>query len=150
MACIFSLVGFESATALGGEAKSPMRNIPKRGDLEPDRHGLFMVFMSYVEVFGTGATPRRSAHRAPLNTLAQSTGSWLPDPDLPRGHGSFFSLSLSCLNAGARIIYPMARHGLPAPAGQGPPTNRTPHVAITVYIVLMFLIPTFLRSSPTR
>src|SRR5580693_8015081 len=29
VACIFSLVGFESATALGGEAKNPRRNVPR-------------------------------------------------------------------------------------------------------------------------
>jgi len=56
---------------------------------------------------------------------------------------SFFGLSLSCLNAGARIMFPMGEHGVfPRQAGQVHPKNGTPHVAITAYIVIMFLIPT--------
>ena len=53
VACIFSLVGFESATALGGEAKHPKRNIPKAVIASLICTGLFMVFMAYVEVAGT-------------------------------------------------------------------------------------------------
>ena len=38
MVCIFSLVGFESATALGGEARNPLRNVPRAvlASLDPD------------------------------------------------------------------------------------------------------------------
>jgi hypothetical protein len=41
VACIFSLVGFESATALGGEARNALQTIPKAviwSDLEPHPH----------------------------------------------------------------------------------------------------------------
>jgi amino acid transporter len=51
--CIFSLVGFESATTLGGEAKNPLKNVPRAVVLSLLITGAFMVFMSYVEVFGT-------------------------------------------------------------------------------------------------
>ena len=48
---------------------------------------------------------------------------------------SFFSLTLSCLNAGSRIMYPMAQHGIfSGHLGRAHATNRTPHVAVTVYI----------------
>ncbi len=59
---------------------------------------------------------------------------------------SFFGLSLSCLNAGSRIIYPMARHGIfSGHLGKAHTTNRTPHIAITVYMMVIFLVPTFLE-----
>jgi amino acid transporter len=59
---------------------------------------------------------------------------------------SFFSLSLSCLNAGARIIYPMGEHLVfPRHLGRAHPKNGTPHVAITVYVAIMFAIPTVLE-----
>jgi amino acid transporter len=60
---------------------------------------------------------------------------------------SFFGLSLSCLNAGSRIIYPMARHGIfTGHLGRTHTTNRTPHVAITVYMALIFVVPTVLEA----
>lgn len=45
VACIFSLVGFESATALGGEAKNPLRNVPRAVIWSLILTGLFMVIM---------------------------------------------------------------------------------------------------------
>jgi amino acid transporter len=60
---------------------------------------------------------------------------------------SFFSLSLSCINAGARILYPMALHGaFPRAIGNAHDRNRTPHIAITVYTVLLFAIPTVMQA----
>ena len=53
VACIFSLVGFESATALSSEAKNPLRNVPRAVIWSLIITGAFMVIMGYVEVFGT-------------------------------------------------------------------------------------------------
>ena len=58
---------------------------------------------------------------------------------------SFFSLSLSCLNAGVPDHLPDGppRHLLGAP-GRAHATNRTPHIAITVYIGMIFAVPAIL------
>ena len=86
--CIFSLVGFESATTLGGEAKKPLRNVPRAVIWSLLITGAFMVFMSYVEVFATQhmgvslgslTTPLRTSRR--LTTSASSrfrlrSGRW--------------------------------------------------------------------------
>src|SRR6185312_15020628 len=58
VACIFSMVGFESATALGAEARNPLRTIPRAVIWSLILTGLFFVLMGYVEVFGTRASPR--------------------------------------------------------------------------------------------
>jgi len=153
VACIFSLVGFESATALGAEAKDGKRNVPRAVVASLLVTGAFMVFMAYVEVSGTSGyhTPL-SGIAAPLNTLAQLYGvSFFKIPVSIGAMVSFFSLSLSCLNAGARIMYPMARHGIfSGHLGRAHATNRTPHVAVTVYIGLIFAVPAFLMifSNP--
>ncbi len=148
VACIFSLVGFESATALGGEAKNPLKTVPKAVIWSLIATGLFFVFMSYVEVSGTShyGTPL-SGIAAPLNTLSEIYGvSWFKIPLSIGAMVSFFGLSLSCLNAGSRIIYPMARHGIfSGHLGRAHTTNRTPHIAITVYMAVIFLIPTILE-----
>lgn len=148
VACIFSLVGFESATALGSEAKNPLRNVPRAVLWSLILTGLFMVVMSYVEVFGTRhyGSPL-SAITAPLITLSQIYHvTFFKAPISLGAMISFFSLSLSCLNAGARILYPMGEHMVfPRHLGRAHQKNGTPHVAITVYIAIMFAIPTVLE-----
>jgi amino acid transporter len=145
VACIFSLVGFEAATTMGSEAKNPRKNLPRAVVASLLITGAFMVFMAYVEVSGTsnyGATWTS----APLNFLAQAYGvSWFRIPVSLGAMVSFFSLSLSCLNSGARIIFPMARHGIfSGHLGRAHATNRTPHVAVTIYIGMIFALPAFL------
>ena len=74
--------------------------------------GAFMVFMSYVEVFGARhyGTPLNDL-ALPLTTLSKIYGvSYFKIPVALGAMVSFFSLTLSCLNAGSRIIYPMAQH----------------------------------------
>src|SRR6202021_3599047 len=59
---------------------------------------------------------------------------------------SLFSPLPSCLNAGARILYPMGEHRVfPHQLGRAHPKNGTPHVALTVYIVIMLAIPVTLE-----
>jgi len=54
---------------------------------------------------------------------------------------SFFSLSLSCLNAGARIIFPLSGHGfLPKRAHVVHHKNMTPHVALASYGTVILLV----------
>jgi amino acid transporter len=145
VACIFSLVGFESATALGGEAKRATRNVPRAVVASLLITGAFMVFMAYVEIGGTG-NYGAAWTSAPLNYLAVAYNvSWFRIPVSIGAMVSFFSLTLSCLNAGSRIMYPMARHGIfSGHLGRSHATNRTPHVAVTVYIALIFALPAFL------
>jgi amino acid transporter len=147
--CIFSLVGFESATALGGEAKKPLVNVPRAVTWSLAIAGLFFVFVSYVEVLGSAhAGLTLSDLAAPLNALADAYHiSYLQAPISLGAMVSFFSLSLSCINAGARILYPMALHGaFPRAIGNAHDHNRTPHIAITVYTVVLFAIPTIMQA----
>ncbi len=146
--CIFSLVGFESATTLGGEAKNPLKNVPRAVVVSLLITGAFMVFMSYVEVFGTRhyGTPLNDI-ALPLTTLSKIYGvSFFKVPVALGAMVSFFSLTLSCLNAGSRIIYPMAQHTVfPKHLGRAHKDNQTPHIAITVYILAIVTIPLVLE-----
>ena len=153
--CIFSLVGFESATTLGSEAKRPLKNVPRAVICSLLITGAFMVFMSYVEVFGTRHAGTSLADiSAPLTELSRLYG--VTAFRIPVALGamvSFFSLTLSCLNAGSRIIYPMAQHMIfPKHLGRAHQENQTPHVAITVYIAVMVTVPLRARDlhQPTH
>jgi amino acid transporter len=146
--CIFSLVGFESATTLGGEAKNPLKNVPRAVVISLLVTGLFMVIMSYVEVFGTRhyGTPLNNI-ALPLTVLSKIYGvTFFKIPVALGAMVSFFSLTLSCLNAGSRIIYPMAGHTIfPKRLGRAHVENQTPHVAITCYILAIVTIPLVLE-----
>jgi amino acid transporter len=56
---------------------------------------------------------------------------------------SFFALAMSCLNAGSRVMFTMGRYGIfPISMGSSHKHNLTPHVAISVFAAIQFLIPT--------
>ncbi len=146
--CIFSLVGFESATTLGGEANNALRNVPRAVVWSLAFAGLFFVFVSYAEVLGTRHSGTSLADlAAPLNTLADiDKVGFFKAPISLGAMVSFFSLSLSCINAGSRILYPMALHGVfPHRVGSSHDRNQTPHVAITVFTIAAFAIPTVMQ-----
>ncbi len=141
---IFSLVGFECATAFGEEAKNPLKTIPRAVIVSLLLTGLFFVIVAYTEVLGfAGYKTTLDKVDAPLNVLAELVSMpWLKAPVSIGAMVSFFSLALSCLNSGARIFYPMARHGIfPSAIGNAHETNETPHVAVTVMATLIFLVP---------
>ena len=142
---IFSLVGFECATAFGDEAKSPLKTIPRAVTLSLVISGVFFMFVTYTMVLGVrGYSQPLGSIDAPLTVLA--TMYHAPIFVVPLELGamlSFFALCLSCLNAGGRVIYAMGRHGvLHASTATSHATNETPHVAITIMSALAFLVPT--------
>jgi amino acid transporter len=145
---VFSLVGFESATTLGGEARKPLKNIPRAVIASLLLTGAFMVFMSYVEVFGAAhAHVSLSSLAAPLTFLSKAYGvGFFKVPVALGAMVSFFSLTLSCLNAGSRIIFSMSHHSVfPKSLGEVHPTNRTPYKAISTYIFLILGVPCVLE-----
>ena len=68
---IFSLVGFECATAFGDEAKDPLKSIPRAVWLSLVISGAFFVFVTYTMVMAVRgyATPLDQID-APLNVMA--------------------------------------------------------------------------------
>src|SRR5260370_23712789 len=98
---IFSLVGFECATAFGEEAKNPLKTIPRAVIVSLLLTGLFFVIVSYTEVLGfVGYKTTLDKVDAPLNVLAElGSMPWLKAPVSIGAMVSFFSLALSCLNS---------------------------------------------------
>jgi amino acid transporter len=141
---VFSLVGFECATAFGDEARNPLRTIPKAVYWSLIISGVFFVFVTYVEVMGTrGYSTPLDKIDAPLNVLAQLAHVPILEVILSLGAMvSFFALNLSTINAGARVIYAMGRHGLfHSSTADTHATNETPHVAVTAMALIAFSVP---------
>lgn len=142
---IFSLVGFECATAFGEEAKKPLVTIPRAVITSLLLTGAFFVFITYVETHAlAGNNPTLDNLDAPLSTLSENLGvKWMGVVISFGAMFSFFALAMSCMNAGARVLFTMGRYGIfPISIGSTHKHNLTPHVAITVFAILQFVVPT--------
>src|ERR1700722_10502399 len=142
---IFSLVGFECATAFGEESKRPLITIPRAVIASLLLTGAFFIFVTYVETHAlANNNPTLDQLSAPLTTLSENLGvKWMGVLTSIGAMISFFALALSCLNSGARILFTMGRYGLfPISIGSSHKKNLTPHVAITLFAMIQFLIPT--------
>jgi amino acid transporter len=142
---IFSLVGFESSTAFGEEAVNPLKTIPRSIIWSLIITAAFFVFITYVEVQGTaGYSTTLDKLGAPLTTLSQMYGVPFLGPITSFGAMvSFFALASSCMNAGSRVMFAMGRHEFfPTKVGVAHPKYGTPHVALTVFAIVMFSVVT--------
>jgi amino acid transporter len=145
---VFSLVGFESSTAFGEEAKDATKTVPKSIIWSLIVTGAFFVFVCYTEVLATnGYSSTLDKIDAPLSVMADlSQVSFLSLPLCFGAMVSFFALALSCMNAGARVMLAMGRHGIfHKVTSTTHAKHKTPHMALGVMAILMFVIATASR-----
>jgi amino acid transporter len=145
---VFSLVGFESSTAFGEEAKDATRTVPLSIIWSLIATGLFFMFVCYVEVLAThGYAKTLDQIDSPLSVIAEIYK--VPFLSLPLSAGamfSFFALALSCMNAGARVMVAMGRHGIYHSAtSRTHARHLTPHVALALMALSMFTVVTVAR-----
>jgi amino acid transporter len=140
---IFSFVGFESATAFGAEASSPLRTIPRAVIWSVIIAGAFFVLSIYAEILGLRDTkPPLDQLSAPLWSLADAMrAGYLKLPITIGAICSSFSVALACVNTGARILLPMADNGLlPRSLAAVHARYRTPYIALAATIAVMLAI----------
>jgi amino acid transporter len=132
---IFSFVGFESATALGHEAKEPLRTIPRAVLQCALGAGAFFILAAYAEVLGfRNAGLSLDKTDAPMHILANQVA--LPVLGLIIDAGamiSMFACLLACITAAARILLLMAHNRLvPMQLCRTHHRNETPHVGVLI------------------
>ncbi len=120
---ILILVGFESVTAMGEEAKDAKRDVPRAVLLSLAVQGCFCYFLEYFAAnyfLHNGYTmPMAAASGAPIGDQMVLVGSWLFGSYaagrafmLVQAFTVFLALigtTLSCLSTGARVTYAMGR-----------------------------------------
>jgi len=139
---IFSYVGYESATALGEEAKRPLVFIPRAVLLSALISGIFFVICSYTATLGfRGLAYPLDKSTAPFNDLANI--AHLPFMGILISIGAVVSMwacTLASINAASRVIFTMGRHGVfHGNLGLAHGKNETPHHAVTVCALLTFV-----------
>jgi amino acid transporter len=119
---ILILVGFESVTSMGGEAKNPTKHIPIAVIASLLIQGLACYLFEYFAAnyfLNSGYTMASAASSAaPIGDMMIIVGDGL----LGQGHGKYFMLAealtvffaligttLSCMNTGARVTYAMGK-----------------------------------------
>jgi basic amino acid/polyamine antiporter, APA family len=141
---ILILVGFESVTSMGGEARDAKRDIPIAVIVSLLVQGVFCYLIEYfaANYFLSSGYPMTTAtgSAAPIGDMMIVVGNAI----LGAGHGRTFMLieaftvflaiigtTLSCMNTGARVTYAMGKdQELPDHLGTLHAANLTPHRAI--------------------
>ncbi|HLY11950.1 MAG TPA: APC family permease [Planctomycetota bacterium] len=142
---ILILVGFESVTSMGEEARNAKRDIPIAVLLSLGIQGIFCYFIEYFAAnyfLNSGYTMTTAAGAtAPLGDMMQIVGTWLfgsPKAGwwfmFVQAISVFLALigtTLSCLSTGARVTYAMGRdEEVPSHFGMVHGKTLTPHRAI--------------------
>ena len=111
---IFSFVGFESATALGSEAREPLKTIPRAVIRSAILVGVFFLITAYGEVLGyRGSSADFGQSTAPLRYLSDEVHISIIGRIIDLGVSvSMFACALGCIIAASRVLMLMAHHGL--------------------------------------
>jgi basic amino acid/polyamine antiporter, APA family len=151
---ILILVGFESVTSMGGEAKNAKRDIPKAVILSLLIQGAFCYLFEYfaANYFLNSGYPMSTAtgSAAPIGDMMIIVG----DQVFGQGHGRAFMLieaftvflaligtTLSCMNTAARVTYAMGKDNeVPEHFGMLHSENLTPHRAIWILAVISAVV----------
>jgi APA family basic amino acid/polyamine antiporter len=153
---ILILVGFESVTAMGEEAKNAKRDIPRAVILSLVIQGGICYALEYFAAnyflhSGYGATANASSSSAPLGDMMQMVGAWaFGSPKagwwfmMVQAVTVFLALvgtTLSCLSTGARVTYAMGRdEEVPNHFGLLHGKRLTPHRAIWTLAIISIVI----------
>jgi amino acid transporter len=151
---ILILVGFESVTSMGGEAKNPSKHIPIAVIASLLIQGLVCYLIEYFAAnyfLNSGYTMQSAASSAaPVGDMMIIVGDAL----LGHGNGKYFMLveaftvflaligtTLSCMNTGARVTYAMGKDDeAPEHFGVLHAKSLTPRRAIWTLAVISAII----------
>jgi amino acid transporter len=152
---ILILVGFESVTSMGEEAKNPKKDIPKAVILSLIIQGGFCYLFEYfaANYFQSSSYTNQTAagSSAPIGDMMQLVGAWAFGS---ANAGWWFmciqavtvflamvGTTLSCINTGARVTYAMGRdEEVSIHLGLLHGKNNTPHRAIWILATISVVI----------
>ena len=152
---ILILVGFESVTAMGEEAKNAKRDVPRAVLLSLGIQGIVCYLIEYFAanyMLHNGYTiPNAAASGAPLGDMMVIVGTWLFGSYaagkafmLVQAFTVFLALigtTLSCLSTGARVTYAMGRdEEVPSHFGLVHGKTLSPHRAIWTLAIISAVI----------
>ncbi|MBV9105526.1 MAG: APC family permease, partial [Verrucomicrobia bacterium] len=155
---ILILVGFESVTSMGEEAKNAKRDIPRAVLLSLVIQGACCYLFEYFGAnffLNSGYTMTTAAGSpAPIGDMMQIVGTWL----FGSAQGGWWFMfiqavtvflalvgtTLACMNTGARVTFAMGRdEELAGNLGRLHGKNLTPHVAVWMLAAISMIVGIF-------
>ena len=155
---ILILVGFESVTSMGEEARNAKKDIPRAVLLSLIIQGAFSYLFEYFGAnffLNSGYTmTTASASPAPIGDMMQIVGTWVFGS--PQAGWWFMFIqaitvflaligtTLACMNTGARVTFAMGRDDeIAGNLGKLHGKNLTPHVAVWTLAIISAIIGIF-------
>ena len=155
---ILILVGFESVTSMGEEARNAKKDIPRAVLLSLIIQGAFCYLFEYFGAnffLNSGYTmTTASASPAPIGDMMQIVGTWVFGS--PQAGWWFMFIqaitvflaligtTLACMNTGARVTFAMGRDDeIAGNLGKLHGKNLTPHVAVWTLAIISAIIGIF-------
>jgi basic amino acid/polyamine antiporter, APA family len=155
---ILILVGFESVTSMGEEAKNAKKDIPRAVLLSLVIQGAFCYLFEYFGAnffLNSGYTmTTASASPAPIGDMMQIVGTWVFGSAQAGWWFMFIQAitvflaligtTLACMNTGARVTFAMGRDDeIAGNLGKLHGKNLTPHVAVWTLAIISMIIGIF-------
>ena len=139
-----AFVGFESASTLGVEARTPLRNVPRAIVWTVILSGGLYVLAAVAQVAGFDALGASlAASASPINELATAygLGGWGVVADIGIA-ASFLACAIGSTTALTRVVFTMGRDGvLPPLAGRAHPRFGTPIGAVALALPVIIVVP---------
>ena len=142
---VFSIslfIGFEGATPLSEEIRSPRRNVPRAVIGSTLAIGLFYVLATYAAVVGWGPGNLASYASAadPWRDMTNQLGGWVAFFVALAILNSLFAFTQAVFNSGTRVLFAMGRaRALPEQLSSLHPKWETPHIAVATVAALSAL-----------
>jgi amino acid transporter len=148
---IFSYVGFESAATLGKETRNPKTVIPRAVILTPILAGTVFIITTYLIVQGfNDDTTKLGGSSGPLADIVVGKAAGLTILVYIGAMVSCFACALASINSFSRILFSLGRYQfVHRSMGIVHDKHQTPHVAVTIGVVLNFIVCAAFYSHAT-
>ncbi len=141
-----SFAGFEAASTLGEETRSPRRDIPRAILGVAIFGGLYFVVVTAIEVMGFGTSADGLAAFTSSGSLLGDLGSkfiaaWVGDIVTLGTAISGFACALACTVGAARLLYALSRDGIgPRRLATVSKKHGTPSAAVAVTVIASYIV----------
>ncbi|HEY2223153.1 APC family permease [Actinomycetospora sp.] len=139
---IAAFIGFDSATALGVEARRPFATVPRAVSATAGGAALLYLVATLVHLAAPSVLPALTVAGTLGGSGPVTFGTWAPlllDAGII---ASFSACTLAALNTLVRVLFSLAREGVaPALLGRTHRRHQTPAVAVAVTVPLLAVAP---------
>jgi amino acid transporter len=139
---VAAFIGFDSATALGVEARRPFATVPRAVSVTAFGAAVLYLAATLVHLAAPGVLPALTVAGTLGGAGPVTFGAWAPVLLDAGIIASFSACTLAALNTLVRVLFSLAREGVaPAVLGRTHRRHQTPAVAVAVTVPVLAAAP---------